>query len=156
MAPLLLLALSHMLAASSVPGPITAGPRVLWANVGQLQEVVVRGTFKPGANLSCRVVDAPYDGTNFCPFCQSPAEVPRPGRVINATAARCAVAGSASGIVDSTKDAGHGGSPGYAAGSGVLLFSYDNKTWPRSDHGWDLDFEPLAAVLFQRHCVFPH
>ena len=48
-------------ASGSVPGPFTAGPRVLWANVGQLQEVVVRGTFKPGANLSCRVVDAPCE-----------------------------------------------------------------------------------------------
>ena len=139
--------------AEAAGGPtVTAGPSTLWANVRQLQTVTVRGAFKPGANLSCRVVDAPYDGTNFCPFCTSPAEVPRPARVINATAATCAVAGSASGIVEPGKDAGHGGSPGFAAGSGMLQFSEDNRTWAHG--GWSLDFEPLADAAIGRRPYF--
>ena len=127
---------------------VSAGPSVLWANVRQLQHITVRGTFKPGTNISCRVVDAPYDGTNFCPYCSSPAEIPRPGRVINSTAASCVVAGSASGILDPSKDPAHGGSPGYAAGSGQLMFSTDNRTWPHK--GWPLDFVPLADAAIGR------
>ena len=169
-------------------GPtVSSGPSTLWANVRQLQHITVLGSFKPGTNISCRVVDAPCgycidasylssfilvvrsrlmqacltpflarcradcsvprvsnadDGTNFCPYCQSPAEIPRPGRVINSTAASCVVAGSASGIFDRTKDAGHGGSPGFAAGSGQLMFSTDNRSWPHK--GWPLDFIPLC------------
>ena len=71
--------LKCMLLSSSATGmllcgaiEITAGPSLLWANVGQLQEVIARGTgFVVGAPLLCRVVDAPYDGTNFCPYCRS-------------------------------------------------------------------------------------
>ena len=92
------------------------------------------------------------DGTNFCPYCQSPAEIPRPGHVINSTAAWCVVAGSASGFRDPTKDAGHGGSPGYAAGSGQLMFSTDNHTWPHE--GWPLDFVPLVDAAIGRRPYF--
>lgn len=108
----------------------------------------------PRMSLRVRIALDTDDGTNFCPFCLSPAEVPRPGTIINATAARCAVAGAASGIVDKSKDAGHGGSPGYAAGSGVLLFSYDNITWPKNTGGWNLDFQPLVDAAIGRRPYF--
>ena len=137
-------------AASSGPPGITIskGPATLWANVGELQEVVVIGAgFVPGQRLSCRVVDAPYDGTNFCPYCTSPAEVPRPATVLNATAASCLVAGSAAG-----PGATGTSSPGFAAGSGVLMFSADNKTWPRNTapFSWPLDFVPLVEAAVGR------
>ena len=133
---------------------ITAGPNLLWANVGQLQQVIARGTgFVVGQPLSCRVVDAPYDGTNFCPFCRSPAEVSRPAHVINATAASCWVAGSASGILE-----GGGTSPGYAAGSGILQFNDSSAryNWPKNTApwSWPLDFQPLADVAVGRRPYF--
>jgi hypothetical protein len=169
---------------------VSSGPSKLWANVHQLQQITVRGSFETGTNISCRVVDAPCvyhrcpcdevdsdaatvlslqvaartyytlcracarvdDGTNFCPYCQSPAEVPRPGRVINSTAASCVVAGSASGILNPEKDAGHGGSPGFAAGSGQLMFSTDNRSWPHK--GWPLDFVPLCDSAIGRRPYF--
>ena len=110
---------------------ITGGPRTLWANVKEMQTAHLTGTgFSPTPALSCRVVDAPYDGTNFCPFCQSPAEVPRPTTFVSATELRCPFAGSAS-------------PGGFASGSGNLQLSASNKTWPRG--GWPLDFEPCAA-----------
>lgn len=110
---------------------ITDGPKTLFANVEELQTVIVRGTgFVPGANISCKVVDAPYDGMNFCPYCTPPCIVPRPGRVINESAATCVV-----------------GNSGYAASSGLLQFSYDNKTWQHGKYrGWGMDFVPLLDV----------
>ena len=190
----------HVGAPEGTPS-VSSGPSTLWANVRQLQPIIVRGSFTPGTNISCRVVDAPCvsnpllfiprsicacggktarilaaalclvltgsttctgwvqlhacnadDGTNFCPYCQSPAGIPRPGHVINSTAASCVVAGSASGIYDPTKDAGHGGSPGYAAGSGQLMFSTDNHTWPHK--GWPLDFVPLIDAAIGRRPYF--
>lgn len=139
--------------ASSGSIQITEGPTILWANVGQLQRVTVRGSgFVVGSSLSCRVVDAPYDGTNFCPYCKSPAEIPRPAHVINTTAASCLVAGSASGILE-----GGGSSPGYAAGSGVLQFNDSSKYgWPKNTApwSWPLDFQPLADIAVGRRPYF--
>jgi hypothetical protein len=146
---MLLLARAHVLTSTEAALEITSGPSLLWANVGQLQRVTVRGTgFVVGSPLMCRVVDAPYDGSNFCPYCRSPAEVPRPAHVINATAASCWVAGSASGILS-----GGGTSPGYAAGSGMLQFNDSSKYgWPRNTApwSWPLDFQPLVDVAVGR------
>lgn len=83
---------------------------------------------------------------------RSPAEVPRPAHVINATAASCWVAGSASGILQ-----GGGTSPGYAAGSGILQFNDSSKYgWPKNvaPWSWPLDFQPMADVAVGRRPYF--
>jgi len=101
---MLFITMISITALSSAGGAtITGGPRTLWANVQEMQTAVLHGSgFAPTPVLACRVVDAPYDGTNFCPFCKSPAEVPRPTTYVSATELRCPVAGSASGLLVSS------------------------------------------------------